>query len=73
MWLDRNWRISNTEPIGNVVTRVHADDAENDQLEFGLEPLNYGANAVQNLPFRIDNTTGVVYLNDSLKDRVRTR
>lgn len=82
MWLDRNWRIPNTEPVNTVVTRVHAEDNEHDALVFGLEPLPYGLNApapkagqqpATHLPFRIDNTTGVVYLNESLKNMVSIR
>lgn len=73
MWLERNWKIMETEPVGSVIERVHGSDAENDILEYGLEPLqHYGIEGKQvTLPFRIDNTTGVVYLNESLKGRVR--
>lgn len=74
MWLDRNWRIPDTEPIGSVITRVHGSDTENNQLEYGLEPLHYnGDNKEDKLPFRIDNSTGVVYLNESLKGRVNNK
>lgn len=71
--IDRNWRIFENEKIGSVVTRVRADDGENDQLEFGLEPLAYGKYATDEdkLPFRIDKETGVVYLNETLQGRVR--
>lgn len=74
MWLDRNWRIPENEPVGTVITRVHGSDNENDHLEYGLEPMlgSQDGNGVgNNLPFRIDNNTGVVYLNESLKGRVR--
>lgn len=52
---------------------MRADDGENDQLEFGLEPLAYGKYATDEdkLPFRIDKETGVVYLNETLQGRVR--
>lgn len=80
IWLDRTWRIPSTESVGTVVTRVNAQDNEHDILVFGLESLPYGLNAPPpaagqappyiSLPFRIDNATGVVYVNESLKDRV---
>lgn len=79
IWLDRTWRIPSTESVGTVVTRVNAQDNEHDILVFGLESLPYGLNAPPpaagqappyiSLPFRIDNATGVVYVNESLKDR----
>ncbi|XP_077287392.1 tyrosine kinase receptor Cad96Ca isoform X2 [Arctopsyche grandis] len=71
MWLDRNWRIPYDEAVGSVVTRVQASDGEHDPLVFGLEPLNrdIGGNDHSSLPFKIDNITGVVYLNESLKDK----
>jgi fibroblast growth factor receptor 1 len=80
MLVDRNWRISETEPVGSVITRVRADDAEKDELTFDLEPksynnLYYGDSSNTNsseksLPFRIDPKTGVVRLNESLIGRV---
>lgn len=63
---DRNWRISELEPVGQIIARIRADDSENDELLFGLEPAYKGTNN----PFRIDPVGGVVYLNDSLKGRV---
>jgi len=74
MWLDRNWRLPETEPVGNVITRVRAEDNEQDKLTYGLEPHdNYGSDKPQPpLPFFINNTTGVVFLNETLKGRVST-
>ncbi|KYN06731.1 Tyrosine kinase receptor Cad96Ca [Cyphomyrmex costatus] len=71
MWLDRNWRLSETEPVGNVITRVRAEDNEQDKLTYGLEPHDYnGDNKLQSpLPFFIDNRTGTVFLNETLKGR----
>ncbi|XP_018322259.1 tyrosine kinase receptor Cad96Ca [Agrilus planipennis] len=72
LWLDRNWRIPETEPVGSVIVRAHGGDNENDNLEYGLEPLNMNYNGgkdIDHLPFRIDNKTGVIYLNESLKGR----
>ncbi|KAM7362870.1 tyrosine kinase receptor Cad96Ca isoform 1-T2 [Cochliomyia hominivorax] len=62
---DRNWRISETEPVGQIIARIRADDSENDELLFGLEPAYKGTNN----PFRIDPVGGVVYLNESLVGR----
>lgn len=74
MWLDRNWRLPDTEPVGNVITRVRAEDNEQDKLTYGLEPHDdYGSDKPQPpLPFFINNTTGVVFLNETLKGRVST-
>lgn len=73
MYLDRNWKIRETEEVGTVITRVHGSDSEGGSLEYGLEPLQfYGTNKKpERLPFRIDSATGVVYLNESLVGRVR--
>ncbi|XP_026482534.1 tyrosine kinase receptor Cad96Ca-like [Ctenocephalides felis] len=76
MRLDRNWRVSSAEPIGSVIVRVRAEDAENDRLTFGIEPIsrdsNLGGlsgNVERDIPFEIDPDTGVVTLTKSLKDR----
>ncbi|XP_039276826.1 LOW QUALITY PROTEIN: tyrosine kinase receptor Cad96Ca [Nilaparvata lugens] len=71
VWMERKWVVSETEPVGSVVTRVRGSDAEGDPLEFGLEHhLGFNVAAPDPnpspLPFRIDNRTGVVYTNDSL-------
>lgn len=73
MWLDRNWQIPDTEPIGSKIIQVHGSDSEGGPLVYGLEPLQYyGSNkAAEKLPFIIDETTGTVYLNESLKGRVK--
>jgi len=65
MWLDRHWKIPENEDVGSVITRVSSSDNDNDALEFGLEPKFPG----DRLPFVINNSTGVVYLNESLKGR----
>lgn len=72
VWLEsREWNIRENETVGFRVTQVHADDAEGDSLSYDLEPsLFYGnVNPTKNLPFRIDNETGTVYLNESLVGR----
>ena len=59
--------------MGYVVERVRAEDNEQDELSYGLEAsgLN-GQPAPQTpLPFAIDNTTGIISLNETLKGRVR--
>ncbi|KYN28896.1 Tyrosine kinase receptor Cad96Ca, partial [Trachymyrmex cornetzi] len=69
----RNWKLSETEPIGNVITRVHAKDNEQDNLTYGLERLEdyNGDNRPQSpLPFFINNRTGIIFLNETLKGRV---
>lgn len=66
---DRNWRISETEPVGQIIARIRADDSENDELVFGLEPAYKGTGN----PFRIDPVGGVVYLNESLNGRVSVK
>jgi len=72
---ERNWRISEAEEVGQIIDRVRAEDADGDDLIFGIEPrfLTPGQQSSNNpnkLPFRIDQDTGVVYLNESLVGRV---
>lgn len=75
---DRNWRISETEQVGQIIVRVRAEDADGDDLVFGMEPRflspmessQQNSNGASKLPFRIDPVTGVVYLNESLAGRV---
>lgn len=70
MYVDRNWKISENEKTDSIIARVRAQDNENDLLTFGLERTVMGMQADdQPLPFRIDNNTGIVYLNDSLAGR----
>ncbi|KAK3921852.1 Tyrosine kinase receptor Cad96Ca [Frankliniella fusca] len=73
MHIDRDWQISDAEPVGSVVTRVRASDAEGDALKFGLEPLQLYPHPQGEppppLPFTIDEDSGVVHTNASLKDR----
>ncbi|XP_066600812.1 tyrosine kinase receptor Cad96Ca [Prorops nasuta] len=73
MWLDRNWVLPDSEPVGSIVTRVRAEDNEQDVLTYGLEPLGHSYNGDDSpqppLPFFIDNSTGTVFLNETLKGR----
>ncbi|XP_057328877.1 tyrosine kinase receptor Cad96Ca [Microplitis mediator] len=79
MRLDRNWILLDSEPIGSIVTRVHAKDNEQDKLIYGLESLDHNYNngdltltttgSLSPLPFSIDNKTGVIYINETLKGR----
>ncbi|XP_067616160.1 tyrosine kinase receptor Cad96Ca [Eurosta solidaginis] len=70
---DRNWRIPETEKVGQIITRIQAEDPENDELVFGLEPRflsNYNVNKnTHKIPFRIDQATGIVYLMETLAGR----
>ncbi|XP_023173595.1 tyrosine kinase receptor Cad96Ca [Drosophila hydei] len=73
---ERNWRISEAEEVGRIIDRVRAEDADGDDLVFGIEPRflpligsSQQSNAQSKLPFRIDRNTGVVYLNESLSGR----
>ncbi|EDV93872.1 tyrosine kinase receptor Cad96Ca [Drosophila grimshawi] len=73
---ERNWRISEAEVVGQIIDRVHAEDADGDSLVFGIEPRflapgssQQQANTPNKIPFRIDADTGVVYLNESLAGR----
>ncbi|CAD7083950.1 unnamed protein product [Hermetia illucens] len=57
-----------------MITRVRADDEEDDPLVFGLDRKRFlegGGEVIgpDKLPFRIDSDTGVVYLNESLAGR----
>lgn len=74
MWLDRNWVLPDTEPVGSIVTRVRAEDNEQDTLIYGLESNGHKYNGDDSpqppLPFFIDNSTGTVFLNETLKGRV---
>ncbi|XP_035728802.1 tyrosine kinase receptor Cad96Ca-like [Vespa mandarinia] len=73
MWLERNWVLPDSEPVGSIVTRVRAEDNEQDELTYGLEPLGHSYNGDDSpqppLPFYIDNSTGTVFLNETLKGR----
>ncbi|KAH8417306.1 hypothetical protein KR222_008693, partial [Zaprionus bogoriensis] len=74
---ERNWRISEAEKVGQIIDRVRAEDADGDDLIFGMEPRflspidsnQQNSNTPSKLPFRIDPDTGVVYLNESLAGR----
>ncbi|KAK0161398.1 hypothetical protein PV327_009872 [Microctonus hyperodae] len=73
MWLDRNWILSEAEPVGSIVTRVRAEDSQFDDLIFGLEPLGHSYNGDDSpqppLPFSINNETGTIYVNETLKGK----
>ncbi|XP_049289889.1 tyrosine kinase receptor Cad96Ca [Anopheles funestus] len=63
--VDRHWRIPENTTVGTLITRVNAEDNEDDKLEFGLDALVAG----QEQPFEIDPHTGFVYLNSSVEGR----
>lgn len=62
--MDRNWFVMSTDPIGSVVTRVRSDRNGGQTMIFGLETSGPPT------PFTIDQLTGVVTVNDTLKDKV---
>ncbi|XP_030382541.1 tyrosine kinase receptor Cad96Ca [Scaptodrosophila lebanonensis] len=71
---ERNWRISETEQVGQIIDRVRAEDPDGDELVFGIEPRFVALPDAHDklkdaLPFRIDSKRGVVYLNESLIGR----
>lgn len=66
--VDRNWRIRENTTVNTLITQVRAEDSDNDELEFGLDPLGPG----QLQPFVIDSNTGYVYLNESIEGKVRS-
>lgn len=72
IWVDRNWVIDSTAPIGTVVARVRVSDVGNETvLVYGLEHST-GFNIVQEnedpLPFTIDEN-GRVTTNASLTNK----
>ncbi|CAH1176852.1 unnamed protein product [Phaedon cochleariae] len=76
IWLDsRNWQLRENETVGSRVAQAHGDDPDGVPLVFGLEPYEFygaggrGGRPPPRLPFRIDNETGTVYLNESLQGR----
>ncbi|CAB0031199.1 unnamed protein product [Trichogramma brassicae] len=81
VYLNRNWVLSEDDPVGKIVERVRAEDSEQDELSYGLEPsqMNYQGlldqphnhnNNNKPLPFDINNTTGIITLNQTLKGRI---
>uniref|UniRef100_A0A182FUR2 Uncharacterized protein n=1 Tax=Anopheles albimanus TaxID=7167 RepID=A0A182FUR2_ANOAL len=63
--VDRHWRIRENTTLGTIIARVHADDNEDDTLEFGMDALVAG----QDQPFAIDPHSGIVTLNRSVEGR----
>ncbi|XP_050090791.1 tyrosine kinase receptor Cad96Ca [Anopheles aquasalis] len=63
--VDRHWRIRENTTLGTIIARVHADDNEDDTLEFGMDALVAG----QDQPFTIDPQSGIVTLNKSVEGR----
>uniref|UniRef100_A0A336MZ86 CSON008904 protein n=1 Tax=Culicoides sonorensis TaxID=179676 RepID=A0A336MZ86_CULSO len=67
--VDREWVVKEDEPIGSVVTRVKAQDQEQDELTFDLGLPEYyenGYGMIKQSPFTIDST-GIVKVNESLE------
>ncbi|XP_046963627.1 tyrosine kinase receptor Cad96Ca isoform X1 [Vanessa cardui] len=61
--VDRNWFAMSTDPIGSVVTKVHRERTGSRAVTYGLETSGPPT------PFKIDPNTGVVTVNDTLKDK----
>lgn len=72
IWVDRNWVVDSTAPVGTVVARVRVADVGNETLQYGLEHST-GFNIVQEneepLPFTIDEN-GRVTTNTTLTNKV---
>lgn len=72
VWVDRNWVVDSTAPVGTVVARVRVSDDGNEKIQYDLEHST-GFNIVQEneepLPFTIDEN-GKVTTNTSLKNKV---
>lgn len=71
--LNRNWILRETEPVGYIVERVQVEGSDRNKLEYGLEVKNSAGSTALHipLPFTIDNSTGVIALNETLEGRVR--
>lgn len=72
VWVDRNWVVDSTAPIGTVVARVRVSDDGNEKIQYELEH-SPGFNIIQEneepLPFTIDDN-GKVTTNTSLTNKV---
>ncbi|KAJ4446265.1 hypothetical protein ANN_12959 [Periplaneta americana] len=76
MYLDRNWVVQDTDPVGEVIARVKAEDPDREPLTYGLELKGFngpGDSKDKPLPFVINTTTGVVKINESLVGRDKRR
>ncbi|XP_014214742.1 tyrosine kinase receptor Cad96Ca [Copidosoma floridanum] len=69
--LTRSWILHEDDPVGKLIEHVTAKSYDLNQLTYSLEPSNFKGHARSwpPLPFLIDNTTGDIYLNESLKGR----
>jgi hypothetical protein len=73
IFVERNWVVDSTAPVGTVVARVRVSDVSNEiPLQYGLEHST-GFNIVQDneepLPFDIDEN-GKVTTNTTLTNKV---
>ncbi|KAH8314235.1 hypothetical protein KR074_003759 [Drosophila pseudoananassae] len=70
---ERNWRIPESERVGQFIDQVRAEDPDGDDLIFGIEPrfspIPGSGDTPEKLPFHIDRESGVVTLNESLAGR----
>lgn len=65
MQVQRNWYVMSTEPNGTYVTKVYRERTGDEKVTFGLETSG------PPVPFNIDPNTGVVFVNDTLNDKVK--
>lgn len=77
MWVERLWRIPESEPVGSRIIQVNGRDNEGGPLIYGLERVPFfdpnkktQTNETKKIPFWINPDTGTVYLNESLQGRV---
>ncbi|CAG9559573.1 unnamed protein product [Danaus chrysippus] len=61
--VDRNWFVMSSDPIGSVVTKVYSDRTGTQNVKYGLETFGPPT------PFKIDPVSGIVTVNDTLKDK----
>ncbi|XP_076250730.1 tyrosine kinase receptor Cad96Ca-like [Rhynchophorus ferrugineus] len=71
MYIERTWQIPDNEPVGSRIAQAHGEIVDGVNYTYGLEPIEfYGSNQKpEPLPFRIDPTSGTVYLNESLQGK----
>jgi len=65
--VERHWSIPEDEPIGTRVAHARVDEAD-PTLEFSIEASEYMDGSSF---FRIDPTSGAIYLNESMQGRVK--
>lgn len=67
--IERDWIIRENETVGSKIAQAFGDDGDGDHLTYSLQPASFFGSD-KGMPFRIDPSTGTVYLNESVKGRV---